>query len=561
VLLGNGNATFTPALHYLTGKTPKGVAIGDVNRDGVPDIVSANVGDNYPVCCSPGGNTISVLLGTGNGSFGVATAYTVGTTPFAVALADIDGDNDLDVASANWDSGDVVILKNITNGGADTTPPTIISVAPADGASGVSVTPAISASFSEAIDPATVTTSTMTLARGGTAVASTVSYDGTTKTANLTPSASLLASTAYTVTVKGGTSGVKDIAGNALASDRVWTFTTAAAGGGSTTSYVSDLTPTSSTNGWGPVEKDRSNGEQGTGDGRTITLNGTTFAKGLGAHAASDVRYALSSCTSFTAQVGVDDEVGTNGSVVFQVFGDSTKLYDSGVMTGATPTKSVNVDLTGKTQLGLVLTNGGDNVNYDHGDWADAKITCGNRVPVPTISQPASTLTYKVGDMITFAGSATDPEDGTLPATALSWQVILHHCPGGVCHTHFFYNTTGSGGSFIVPDHGDNSYFEIILTVTDSAGATASTSVSVQPQTVQLTLASNPTGLTLVYGGVNVTAPFTVTTIVGSTHTIFAPSPQGSSTFAAWSDGGAQQHNVTIGATNLTFTATFTTGP
>ena len=65
------------------------------------------------------------------------------------------------------------------------------------------------------------------------------------------------------------------------------------------------------------------------GDGHTLTLNGTTFAKGP-AGTPPDVRYALSTCTTFTAQVGVDDEVGANGSVVFQVFGDTTKLFDSG---------------------------------------------------------------------------------------------------------------------------------------------------------------------------------------------------------------------------------------
>ena len=65
------------------------------------------------------------------------------------------------------------------------------------------------------------------------------------------------------------------------------------------------------TNGWGPVEKDRSNGEAGASDGGTITLNGVTYAKGLGAHAASDIRYALNgACSVFTAAVGVDDEMG-----------------------------------------------------------------------------------------------------------------------------------------------------------------------------------------------------------------------------------------------------------
>ena len=73
--------------------------------------------------------------------------------------------------------------------------------------------------------------------------------------------------------------------------------------------YLSDLAYTVTANGWGPVEKDRSNGEQAAGDGKPITLNGTVFAKGLGIHAASDIRYTMSSCTTFTAKVGVDDEI------------------------------------------------------------------------------------------------------------------------------------------------------------------------------------------------------------------------------------------------------------
>ena len=166
-----------------------------------------------------------------------------------------------------------------------------------------------------------------------------MSYDDPTRTATLTPSAALEASTSYTATVKGGASGVKDLAGNALAADSSWSFTTGTGGGGppapSGTSYLSDLTATSTTSGYGPVEKDKSNGGFAGGDGLTITLNGTTYAKGLGVHAASDVQYALGgTCTRFKASVGVDDEVGANGSVVFQVFADATKVYDSGADDG-----------------------------------------------------------------------------------------------------------------------------------------------------------------------------------------------------------------------------------
>src|SRR5205085_8415135 len=107
---------------------------------------------------------------------------------------------------------------------------------------------------------------------------------------------------------------------------------------------------------------------------------------------------------------------------------------------------------------------------------------------------------------------------------------------------------------------GDQSYFEIILKVVDSSGKTGTSSVSIQPQTVNFSINTSPTGLQVVYGGEAGTAPMTRTTIAGSTHTIYTPSPQGSLVLGSWSDGGAQQHNVVVGAADVTFTATFTNG-
>src|SRR5207248_9867230 len=91
------------------------------------------------------------------------------------------------------------------------------------------------------------------------------------------------------------------------------------------TSYLSDLNWTSMSNGWGPVEKDHSNGDNQPGDGRALTIAGTTYAKGLGAHAASDVSYnAGGVCNRFKANVGVDEEVGDDGSVGFTGYGYAT---------------------------------------------------------------------------------------------------------------------------------------------------------------------------------------------------------------------------------------------
>ena len=233
------------------------------------------------------------------------------------------------------------------------------------------------ATFSEAINAATLTTTTFSVTDQTTAaaVAGSVGYNSGTRTATFTPSAALVAGRTYLARVLGGATGVADVAGNRLASDVTWTFTTATGTG--TTSYLSDLAYTVTSNGWGPAEKDQSNGEQAAGDGKPITLNGTVYAKGLGVHAVSDIRYTMSNCTSFTASVGVDDEViTTRGSIVFQVYLDGVVAYDSGTMTGATATKAVSVNTSGKSALRLVVA-AGSGIDYGHGDWADAKPTCG----------------------------------------------------------------------------------------------------------------------------------------------------------------------------------------
>jgi hypothetical protein len=104
---------------------------------------------------------------------------------------------------------------------ADTTAPTVKSTAPVNASTGIALNTNIIATFSEAMDPATITTATFTLKQGTTLVPGAVSYVGTTATFN--PSSDLAASTTYTATV---TTGVKDLAGNALAVTKTWGFTT-----------------------------------------------------------------------------------------------------------------------------------------------------------------------------------------------------------------------------------------------------------------------------------------------------------------------------------------------
>jgi uncharacterized protein DUF4082/Big-like domain-containing protein len=115
-----------------------------------------------------------------------------------------------------------------TTAAADTTPPAVASLVPAAAATDVGFGTNVSATFGEAIDVASVTTSSFVLRDGnGSVVAASVSASGSTVT--LDPSASLAVSTTYTATLNGGPTGIKDVAGNALAVDYSWSFTTAAA--------------------------------------------------------------------------------------------------------------------------------------------------------------------------------------------------------------------------------------------------------------------------------------------------------------------------------------------
>ena len=111
-----------------------------------------------------------------------------------------------------------------TGSSTDTTPPTVTSTVPANGAQNVAIGSSIAATFSEAMAPLTISTATFTLQQGATPVPGTVTYSGTTAT--FVPLSSLAPATAYTASI---TNGAQDLAGNALASNYVWSFTTGAA--------------------------------------------------------------------------------------------------------------------------------------------------------------------------------------------------------------------------------------------------------------------------------------------------------------------------------------------
>ena len=181
-----------------------------------------------------------------------------------------------------------------------------------------------------------------------------------------------------------------------------------------------------------------------------------------------------------------------------------------------------------------------------------------NSPPTATINFPIDNSTYRDGQVVTLSGSGADAEDGTLPSSAFSWHVLLHHG----AHIHELGTFTGSTTSFTTKsDHDADAYYEITLTVKDSGGLTASRTVTIRPQTIRLTIASNPQGAPVSFAGTTYTSPVTVTTAVGFQATVSAAATFVSGgqtyTFKRWSDHGARVHTITVPTSNTTLTAIY----
>ena len=193
------------------------------------------------------------------------------------------------------------------------------------------------------------------------------------------------------------------------------------------------------------------------------------------------------------------------------------------------------------------------------------QIQVGNRPPVPIITSPAGTDVFTVGQQVTLIGSATDPDSGTLPNSALSWTVLLHHNT----HTHPFLGpVSGNNIVFTAPPPEDlaaaaSSYLEIRLTATDPAGASATITRNFQPKKVAVTFVTNPSGLNVTVNGATLTGPTTVTSWQGYQLNVAAANQVfGGRTyrFQSWSDGGAASHTIVTPSAPTTYTARFKRG-
>jgi glucose/arabinose dehydrogenase len=178
-------------------------------------------------------------------------------------------------------------------------------------------------------------------------------------------------------------------------------------------------------------------------------------------------------------------------------------------------------------------------------DIATVTVNVGNEPPTASIAQPASSLTWSVGDEIVFAGSASDP-NGSVPVANYTWQLVMAHCPAA-CHEHVVETWSGvTGGSFDAPDHEYPSHLFLRLHVEDGQGGEDTAELELHPKTVTVTVRSSPAGVELTSGWVTDLAPFSMTAIRGSQLALAAPAGVTVAgfpyTWASWSDGGTRSH-------------------
>lgn len=193
---------------------------------------------------------------------------------------------------------------------------------------------------------------------------------------------------------------------------------------------------------------------------------------------------------------------------------------------------------------------------------ASAKLTVSpNTLPVANILLPTAGSTYAGGNTISFSGEGNDAEDGSIPASAMQWNIDFHHD----VHKHDQPAIAGvSSGTFVVPASGetsDNVWYRIILTVTDALGMSGKDSVDILPRKSTLNFMTIPAGLQLTLDGQPLQTPSSVVSVEGIMRTIGVVSPQVkdeiSYSFESWSNDGEQTQVISTPVDDMTITAKF----
>ena len=197
------------------------------------------------------------------------------------------------------------------------------------------------------------------------------------------------------------------------------------------------------------------------------------------------------------------------------------------------------------------------------------QIVVNNASNPPVITSPPAGYQFRVGEVLTLSGSATDGSGN--PVTDLRWTVLLHHVSAsnpGTEHVHPFF--AGNGNNLVIPaapqhedlDAAAGSYLEIQLNSVDATGTVRSAARNIDPQRVTVGVSTNPSGLPIEIDLRNYTAPQTFTSWAGATLNLNAPANAvlggQALSFQSWSDGGAASHNYIVPAGGGALSAAYT---
>ncbi len=191
-----------------------------------------------------------------------------------------------------------------------------------------------------------------------------------------------------------------------------------------------------------------------------------------------------------------------------------------------------------------------------------------NTRPTPqlTATLPNSASLYRAGEAITFNGSATDAEDGVLPAISLTWKIDFHH--EGHIHPGLAPTSGILSGSYVIPKIGetdDDVWYRVVLTATDSQGLTKSVYQDIFPQKIDITLITSPPNLTLLLDGQTVQTPLTFKSIIGITRSLEAPISQISGNtlqvFSSWLPSSNRMFTFDTPDQNKSYAASFISAP
>ncbi len=177
--------------------------------------------------------------------------------------------------------------------------------------------------------------------------------------------------------------------------------------------WLDDMDLSKSVCGWNKTQSKK------TVDNRPLNLRGKTFQRGIGTHPPGSLRVDLDGRgVRFKATLGVDDEVGKQGSVEFRVVGDGKVLWSSGVLRGGGEVKPCDVEIGGVKRLDLIVDTTPDGYAFDHSDWADARIEyTGEKTPGTTLvanpPKPVARYDHRwpPADQVFDKNSLPDPAD------------------------------------------------------------------------------------------------------------------------------------------------------